>query len=147
MNAQRCRFRVLCAIGSGFPLRAAARIARLFRRYGGGGVFFHGVPTKRGSAGACSGSTSLLGKPRNRVICSSLSLALAARNPQINGLHKKKNVVAFIFLVGLYRDAPHGTSVYQIFTRLGWQSTFRATEKDPHTTETFPHFNAFSPLF
>lgn len=37
-----------------------------FRRYGG--VFFHVVPTKRGSAGAYSRSTSLLGKPRNPTL-------------------------------------------------------------------------------
>lgn len=38
-------------------LVSAARIERIFRHYGG--IFFHSVPTKRGSAGACSGSTSL----------------------------------------------------------------------------------------
>lgn len=49
------------AFGSAFRSGRFARMCckdrKDFRHYGG--IFFHSVPTKRGFAGACSGSTSL----------------------------------------------------------------------------------------
>lgn len=79
-----------------------------------GGIFFHSVPTKRGSAGACSGSTSLQFPLFVRLAFWWCYLNVS-QFPQ-SKLHLKSRMVCVYFGVAGFHEMPH--SVYQITTRL-----------------------------
>ena len=105
--------------------RSCCRIARgFFRRYVG--VFFHGVPTKKG--GSAGAYTSLAWQAEG----SHGLVAAPARKPQ--NTNRSRMLVAFLMLASWARErCPTGLSVYQIITKAAWQ-------RDPHThTHTHTH--------
>lgn len=137
------------AFGSVFDridlLAAAARIARIF---GTTVVFFStACQQKRGSAGACSGFTSLLGQPRDLAFFLFERIAAPARNRIINCLEM---FCVYFGVAGFTRDAPR-------FIPNNYQAgkAHQATERIHkrlvaalhRNVGMFPHFTSFTCFF